>query len=197
MGKIEEGNRAQIRSTRLQQAILASIKVAGVLSVALLAPNALRMFEMFGGKKWKQKFFKYSASRAVSRLADAGLVAFETTKSGKVLRLTERGRQRLLLAEAKNFRLKKPKRWDKKWRIVTFDIREERKSLRDVLRETLRRIGFTKLQNSVWVYPYDCEDLVVLLKVDYKIGREVLYVIADRIENDQLLRKIYNLPDLQ
>lgn len=193
MGKMEEEIKKQTRATKLQHAILGSIKVAGILSVAVLAPNALRMFGMLGGRKWKQSLFKYSATRAASRLADAGLIVFEDTRSGKVLSLTEKGRQRLLLAEAKNFKLMKPKRWDKKWRIVTFDIRENKKVLRNTLRDTLRQIGFTRLQNSVWVYPYDCEDLILLLKADYEMGREVLYVIADKIENDRFLRQIYHL----
>lgn len=197
MGKIEEGLRKQIRTTKLQHAILNSIGAVGILSVALLAPNALRMFDVLGGKKGQRKLFKYSAQRSVSRLASAGLIAFEATKHGKVLRLTEKGKQRLSLAEAKNFKIKKPGKWDNKWRIVTFDIRESRRGLRDSLRQTLQQIGFTKLQQSVWVYPYDCEDLIVLLKADYRIGREVLYVIADRIENDRFLRQIYNLPNLQ
>ena len=193
MGKMEEEVKKQVRATKLQHAILTSIKAAGILSVALLAPNAFRMFEMLGGKKWKQKLLKSSAARAVSRLADAGLVVFENAKNGKTLRLTEKGRQKLSLAEARNFRLKKPKRWDNKWRMVIFDIQEDRKVLRNTLRDTLRQVGFTKLQHSVWVYPYDCEDLIVLLKTDCELGREVLYVIADKIENDRALRQTYNL----
>jgi len=55
------------------------------------------------------------------------------------------------------------------------------------------QIGFVRLQNSVWVYPYDCEDLVKLLKADFRIGREVLYVIADSIENDMWMRKEFSL----
>ncbi len=193
MGRMEEKVKKQVRATRLQHAILASIKAVGFLSIAVLAPNAFRMLEALGGKKGKIGMFKYSASRAVSRLAETGFLIFEETEHGKVVRLTKKGEGRLMLAEAKNFQLKKSKRWDKKWRLVMFDIHESRKKLRNALRDTLQRIGFTKLQHSVWVYPYDCEDLVVLLKADYELGKEVLYVIADTIENDHTLRKIYNL----
>jgi len=50
-----------------------------------------------------------------------------------------------------------------------------------------------RLQNSVWVYPYDCEDLITLLKADFEIGKEVLYVIADKIENEKVLLKDFGL----
>ena len=54
-------------------------------------------------------------------------------------------------------------------------------------------IGFVRLQDSVWVYPYDCEDLIVLLKADFKIGKDVLYMIVDEMEGDTHLRKEFGL----
>src|SRR3989344_1501381 len=47
---------------------------------------------------------------------------------------------------------------------------------------------------AVWVYPYDCEEFIALLKAELKIGRSVLYVIADSIEQDKILRSHFNLP---
>jgi len=85
------------------------------------------------------------------------------------------------------------RRWDKKWRMLIFDIREERKNIREKVRRTLISLGFYRLQDSVWVYPYDCEDLVVLLKADFKIGKDLLYIISDEIENDEFLRKAFHL----
>ena len=54
-------------------------------------------------------------------------------------------------------------------------------------------IGFVRLQDSVWVYPYDCEDLITLLKADFRVGKDVLYLIVDSIENDKYLRAEFNL----
>ena len=74
-----------------------------------------------------------------------------------------------------------------------FDIREERKRLREKVRQTLISLGFKRLQDSVWVHPYDCEDIIMLLKSDFKIGKDLLYIIADTIENDTRLRKDFGL----
>ena len=95
--------------------------------------------------------------------------------------------------ELKDYATKKPKRWDGKWRVLIFDIPERRKSVRDKVRLTLTAIGFKRLQNSVWVYPYDCEDLITLLKADFKIGRDLLYLIVDSIENDAILRDWFDI----
>lgn len=193
MGQLEMEVKKQVRNTKIQRAVLQSLAIAGGLSIALLAPNALQILRMFDKNIGKTRGLSNSIRNAATRLAYAGLVRFEETGKGKFLRLTPEGEKRLKIAEARNFQLKKPKRWDKKWRIIIFDIKEERKTLRNKIRHTLRQIGFTRLQDSVWVYPYDCEDLITLLKIDFKIGKDVLYIIADKIENDKQLKKQYGL----
>lgn len=45
--------------------------------------------------------------------------------------------------------------WDKRMHLITYDIPEERHDDRDLLREFLRRLGCGKLQESVWVTPYN------------------------------------------
>ena len=122
-----------------------------------------------------------------------GLLEFEQTGRGKFLRITPIGEKVLRKLELHNFKLKKPKRWDKKYRLVIFDIREAKKRVREQIRITLQQIGFYRLQNSVWVYPYDCEEVITLLKADYEIGSEVLYIIAEEIENDYKLREFFEL----
>ena len=54
-----------------------------------------------------------------------------------------------------NFEFEKPKRWDGKWRILIFDIREKVRRRRDEFVDLLR-LGF-KLQNSVWVFPMNAK----------------------------------------
>ena len=56
-----------------------------------------------------------------------------------------------------------------------------------------RQAGLLRLQDSVWVYPYDCEDIVTLLKTDFGIGKHLLYLIVDELENDKNLREDFNL----
>ena len=92
-----------------------------------------------------------------------------------------------------NHKVKIPRRWDKKWRILIFDIKETRRGLRNKVRSTLISIGFIGLQKSVWVYPYDCEDLINLIKSDFKVGKDILYMIVDRVENDKKIREHFGL----
>lgn len=194
MGGIEKKLKRQARITKTKQAILASVKVAGFLSIALLAPNALKILEMFGDRKIGTRRKKYTVNRSVSKLIESGYLKLKKTERGSFVRLTSHGETLLARVEASNFNIKKPKKWDGKYRIIIFDIKEARRGLRDKLRATLLAIGFKHLQHSVWVYPYDCEDLINLLKADFKIGKDVLYMVVDFIENDWWIRQHFGLP---
>ena len=188
MGILEHGSIKRTRNKNIQKIILQTVAAAGVLSVAVLAPNALQMLKMFGGHKKPRQKEIIALSR--KRLVNAGLLYY--TDDG-FLKLTTRGEVKLRRLERAEFKMKKPKRWDKKWRMIIFDIKEKRRLLREKLRHTIATIGFVRLQHSVWVYPYDCEDLITLLKADFKIGKDVLYLIVETIENDKSLKERFGL----
>ncbi len=57
----------------------------------------------------------------------------------------------------------------------------------------MRSFGFVKLQESVWVYPYECERVIALLKAQYKMGKELVYIVAGEIENNDWLKKEFGL----
>ena len=187
MGEIELRNRRRVRNTRTQKIILQTIKTAGLLSLALLAPNAIKAFEELGlMPKERQK--EYIASSA-TKLVKKGLLKF----SNGHYELTKEGEKLLKLWSMTSYELKKPRKWDKKWRIIIFDIPNTKRRKREKISEIFHQAGLYRLQESIWVYPYDCEDIIGLLKTELGVGKEVLYVIADEIENDKHLRGHYEL----
>lgn len=168
---------------------MGSVRAAGNLHMDDVVPSVLKVLGMVirsdaSGPR------HYSVQSARERLVRKGLLKY--TASGFVS-LTRKGEAALRQFELHEYKLQKPARWDEMWRLLIFDIREERKGLRDKVRRTLIAIGFVRLQYSVWAYPYDCEDLVTLLKADFRVGKEVLYLIVDKIENDRWLRKRFGL----
>lgn len=93
----------------------------------------------------------------------------------------------------KDLSIKKPNSWDGKWRLIMFDISNNKKGKRDFLRKKLDEMGFYSMQESVYVYPYPCEKEIKFLREVLEIPHEVKMLRADRIENDEDLRKIFNL----
>ena len=191
MGKMEDRTKRKIRRTKIQQAILTTIFLAGFVSIAVLAPNAMVMLRSLGLKDTRRR--QYTIKSSINRLITNGYIRYENRNGLKVAILTPLGKQVVDVLVKHDYKLNKPKKWDGKWRIVSFDIWEKRKDVRLRLREILLKIGFVKLQNSVWVYPYDCEDVVNIVKTELRLGRGTLYIIADQIENDHSLRKHFNL----
>ena len=89
--------------------------------------------------------------------------------------------------------IKTPKQWDKKWRIVMFDIPERLKRLRNSLRWHFREIGLIELQKSVFVHPYPCDDEIEFIVEFYNSRRYVRFVVAERIDSELHLRKKFDL----
>jgi DNA-binding transcriptional regulator PaaX len=178
---LEQELRREMRNSKLRMAILSIVALSGAIAVGMMAPNVLSVLGKIQ-KRWSAR----NVSSAVMRLREKGLLS---VANGKVV-LTPQGK-RFLASHAPY--VQKPRRWDRKWRIVIFDIPEHRKNLRDTLRNTLQRIGFLRLQHSVWVLPYDCEELVTLLKADYHLGKDVLYMIVDKIGRDKHMRARFGL----
>ncbi|MDP2788614.1 MAG: CRISPR-associated endonuclease Cas2 [bacterium] len=193
MGDIEKTVKKRTNRANLQKVILSTLFALGGLSVALVAPKMTKVLAQIEPDFMKSKFSKYSVNRSFRRLKEARLIVFEKTHRGSFMRLTAKGEAKLRQLEINNFKIKPPKKWDQKWRILMFDIKEERKTMRNKIRHTLQQIGFVRLQDSVWVYPYDCEDLIMLLKADFKIGRDLLYVVADVVEDDKKLQHKFGL----
>ncbi len=191
MGKMETEAKKKRRRDTVQYALLSSVAIAGLLLVAMAAPNTLQLLGKFGGNKYK---FNYRLKSVASRLAHKGLVRF-VRKNGKTyMELTRAGKKVIETEQqVKALEARSRKRWDGRWRMVVFDIPEKHRKTRLRLRTMLRSLGFVQLQASVWVYPHDCEEVIALIKAELRAGSNVLYAIVEKIELDQKLRSHFKL----
>lgn len=172
-------------------AILGVVGVVGLIALAVAAPNAMQMLRIFKKNDRRYRAPAY-VSGTIQKLHRRGLVYIFDRNGEKFVRLTEKGQRELLRYQLKEKRLTKW-RWDGKWRLLIFDIEERRRSARDRARHDMLSFGFVRLQDSVWVYPYECKEVVELLKAQYKIGKEMLYIVTDSIEEADALKKKFGL----
>lgn len=192
---IEEKVSKAVKKSKIQDALLFSLYATVGLALVVTAPNALSLFKFLPGARTKEHLHQ-KISQACSRLVSRGLIERSTSKDGKKqLTLTQKGTRHVqaLLQSSKYATVEIPKRWDGKWRLVIFDIWESRRSVRDALRSRLKTTGFIPIQNSVWAFPYDCEELLFLLRTELRLGKSVLYVVAEGVENDIWLRKHFKV----
>lgn len=186
-------NKTKEKITSIGKDILIIIGVLGFVAVASVAGNAVQLLKFTPLMDKKRKFKNYEINQSVKRLLDRGLVILEEDKDSKYLKITDKGKHTLLKYELEGLAHKKPQKWDKKYRVVIFDISENKRGIRDKLRVIIRGFGFIRLQQSVWVYPYPCQDIIELLKKYLEIRGEVIYMTVDTIENDKWLRDIFKL----
>ncbi|MCI0560444.1 MAG: hypothetical protein MN733_18310 [Nitrososphaera sp.] len=189
MGDLERRGDTRKKKRDLQRALLMTVQIAGLLALAAVPSNlpiALHKMGMLPTGPQDSG----SVNRARNILLHKGLLM--RNRDG-FLRLTSAGKAYLDRLEMRERLLHPRRRWDGRWRVLIFDIPEKRKHLREHIRNSLRAVGFARLQDSVWTFPYDCEEFVALLKADFKIGKDMIYMIVDEMESDGTLKKQFGL----
>ncbi len=108
-------------------------------------------------RRLRHEYKKENARRKFSQfmmyLQNRGYVKTKALEGTTGVLLTPKGKKKVLLTKRK-FGEKK-KRKDGSWIMVIFDIPAKLGTIRHVLRDRLRWLGYQQLQKSVWVCPYD------------------------------------------
>jgi CRISPR-associated endonuclease Cas2 len=141
-------------------------------------------------RDWKN-VNQHSFNRSVGSLAREKFVLEKRLPDGSFeLTLTKEGEKeaKRLSLLGSSIKFKKPKRWDKRWRLVIFDIPEKDREFRDILRGHLQELGFKKLQHSVFVSPYPFEKAISELTGLYSAGKYVRVITAINIDNEKSLK---------
>src|SRR3989344_189711 len=169
--------------------ILMTVAMAGILSMAVLAPNVLQVLKPFLKNKKKYNL-KYYLNQKTKNLIKDGLLKIDKENGKQFLSLTDKGERKLLYYKVTE---KKKYKWDNKWRIVIFDVWENVRHKRNLLRYEIKDFGFIQLQRSVWIYPYECADFIELLKTDLSFGKNIRYMVVEKLDHDENLRKRFGI----
>lgn len=172
--------------------LLTIVGALGIVLVAVAAGNAIQLLKYTDITR-KSKLKVFEINQSIKRLLKRGLIEIKEDKNYKFLEITKEGKKLLSKYELEGLVQDKPKKWDKKYRVVIFDISEQRRKTRDNLRNILRSFGFVRLQGSVWVYPYECQEIIDLLKQYLELKNEAIYMTVDSIENDKWLKENFKL----
>ncbi|GIW64729.1 MAG: hypothetical protein KatS3mg092_0662 [Patescibacteria group bacterium] len=87
----------------------------------------------------------------------------------------------------------KKEKWDGKWFMVFFDVPEIQRIKRDYLRKFLKKIGFYQYQESVYIFPYECEKEISLIKKIVEGAKYMKYIIAEKIEDEEKIRRFFGV----
>src|SRR3990172_6994978 len=142
---------------------------------------------------YRQSIRGYLENRSVERsdfirkiryLKTKGYIETFVENKEKYAELTPKGKKHSQYLLIDNLIIKKPSKWDGKWRVVIFDIPEKLHYNRDLLRDQLKRLNFIKIQQSVYVYPFECTREVSLISECLDISRYVTIMISEIIQGE-------------
>jgi len=172
--------------------ILAILIIGGMITIAATSPffitnivKEIKKLKKYPNKKVYDAFYK---------LKKQGFINFYEKNNQIYISLTEKGKQKAGWMQIDDLKIKKPKKWDEKWRILLFDIAEIKRTHREALRGKLKELGFQLFQKSAWIIPYECKDEVDLLKSFFGLsGKEIKLIVAQNIDGEEKFKEIFKL----
>jgi len=172
--------------------ILFCLAFSGALVIAASSPYFIQ--NLIKGIKKLRKYKRQNVYDTFYKLRKRGFIRIKNREGQIYISLTKEGKKRAGWLQIDSLEIKKPRKWDDKWRLVAFDISQPKLVYREALRGKLKELGFYQFQKSIWIHPYNCKDEINLLKSFFGFSEnEVRLVLADRIGNDQEFREIFKI----
>ncbi len=179
-----------MRTNKIGKDVLRYLALGGVCTIAMFSP--------VGGPKISKillKQLKYKLKQLKSNayyLKKRGLIEFVKEDAGGItMKITDNGKKYLKTFDIDNITLNKPAYWDKKWRLVIFDVPEKHKKAREALRRKLKDLNFVRLQDSVWVTPFPCEDEIRFIRELFNVPFNVDVIETANLKHHEIKLKKY------
>jgi len=181
------------------KSILKVLLAAGLITVACASPRFSRvmMAHLLNSEKRKNGLSGKDRKKyynAFYYLKRNKLLDIEYRGNQMYFSLTDQGKKKAGRYKIDELEIKKQQQWDKKWRVLIFDIQDIHKAKREALRGKLKELGLFQLQKSVWVCPYEFKKEMDILRDFFGLDTGEMKVIsASEIEADEAIRKYFNL----
>lgn len=186
MKKYERGELAK----EILKGFLVVGAAGGIVVTCAVFPGMAAILELFEPKSATDR---YRVKRTVRNLERKKLL-MRSIKNGKeVFVVTQLGKRQLEQYLMEDLHILPSKKWDKKWRVLMFDIPEKHKRVRDEVSVVLRNMGMHAIQNSVFVSPYPCKDEVDFITGFYRAKEYFIYFETDNIECKEDLLTLFQL----
>ncbi len=163
-------------NTRLiTHALIKAIGLVGAAGAVIIAPNAAQLFD-----KLLTRYDQKSAAKTLASLKYRQLIEVRKVSGQLEYRLTARGWDMFERIQIKDLTIETPTRWDHRWRVVAFDLPAEYGAQRRQMLKQLHRLEFYKLQDSLWVHPFDCEKQIGVLLSYLRIEQFVTFMVVEQ-----------------
>ncbi|MFA4955029.1 MAG: CRISPR-associated endonuclease Cas2 [Patescibacteria group bacterium] len=160
-------------------AVGGTVTLIGFLSQGRTAPKLLRGLKEYS--VWR-------INKLLAQLKLRGFIHYDPDDEFSPVLLTEKGFVRLAKEKIKSRAYPK---WDHLWRLIVFDISEQKRTRR-AFQRSLTEIGCFKVQRSIYAYPYDCKNELMILASNKNIKHEVaIFTVPYLAQYEKSARDFY------
>lgn len=172
--------------------------VSGVAVTAMIYPPAAKAvgglavaYLRYGrGEKWR---YRGTIKQTITRFEQRGFVVTETRGEELVVKITQAGKRWLRRYQLERMVVERQKHWDGLWRVVVFDVPEKQRRTRNIVRGWLKRLGFARLQQSVWIIPWPCRQQFEALTSEFKLANQAILLETKTIAKQAALRRQFKI----
>ena len=139
-----------------------------------------------GGRATNEDLSKSLIGKWINALRGRGYIQVKKSPDRQSIEFTNKGK--LKIVESIASRIDK----DRTYRFVSFDIPEDRRLNRNRFRAAIKNIGFTQIQQSLWVIDKDVADFVQMAAYEYGVEKYTVYVVSAGSDIDGAIEKKIN-----
>ena len=170
--------------------LAASIIFPGLPMAAKPFINAAKEADRNKRQKEWEKFNLWRLRQVIKRMQNSKLVEVKEEKGVPIIKITHKGKQKLLRYKVDEMVLDESS-WDGKWRLIIYDVASTKRANSEMFRTILNKLRFLKLQRSVYLTPFKCEDEIEYLRLLFDIGNEVQILKVGSLENEAAYRRYF------
>ena len=131
--------------------------------------------------------------KAIKYLEEKHQIILKEKAGERYVHLTSIGKTKLNEFAVWDITVYKPSQWDKKWRLVMFDLPAQAQAQRHQFRSKLEDLGFEVYQRSVFIYPYECHEEVMAVARWFGLDQYIRYIVATEINDIETYMKLFDL----
>lgn len=183
--------------------VLGLLGIGVLLLASVVAPGLpigikaiMEAYEEKGKEKDFKEWEKFNLGRlrqALRRLQKQKVVEIVEENGETVVKLTKKGKLKALRYKFEEMRLKKPSKWDGWWQLVIYDIPTKKCRAQELFRHMLKNLKFLRLQKSVYLTPFPCEEEIEFLREYFGIGEYVIILKVKTLEEEGAYRKYFGI----
>jgi hypothetical protein len=176
-------------------ATLAIMATGGIITLGAMAPGLLMEINKISRRKRRKETEKYREIwRNFNSLKKKGNLEFVKEEDDCLFyKFSEKGENKVRKFIIDELRISPPKEWDKKWRLIIFDIPEKKRGGRVAFRKKLNDMGFYQCQKSAWIHPFPCLEEIEFVKDVFNLKPFVKIFLVDEMTDGKTLYHFKNL----